>query len=84
MAELSRPSVDDADRSGGLTTGIYIARVISHLDPSFNGSIEVTLLKDQSNTSGEDSKTFIVSTHRHFLDTLHSSSWARMMELNQP
>lgn len=60
MAELSRPSVDDADRSGGLTTGIYIARVISHLDPSFMGSIEVNLLKDQSNTSGDDSQTFIV------------------------
>ena len=60
MAELSRSSVDDADRSGGLTTGIYIARVISHLDPSFMGSIEVTLLKDQSNASGDDSQTFIV------------------------
>ena len=60
MAELSRPSVNDSDRSGGLTTGIYIARVISHLDPSFMGSIEVTLLKDQANTSGDDSQTFIV------------------------
>ena len=45
MAELSRPSVDDSDRSGGLTTGIYIATVISHLDPSFMGSIEVNLLE---------------------------------------
>ena len=60
MAELSRQSVEDEGRSGGLTTGIYIARVISHLDPSFMGSIEVNLLKDQSNTSGDDSQTFIV------------------------
>jgi hypothetical protein len=60
MAELSRPSVDDEGRAGGLTTGIYVARVISHLDPSFMGSIEVTLLKDQANTAGDDSQTFIV------------------------
>jgi hypothetical protein len=60
MSELSRPSVDDSDRSGGLTTGIYIATVISHLDPSFMGSIEVNLLKDQANTAGDDSQTFIV------------------------
>ena len=60
MAELSRPSVDDEGRSGGLTTGIYVARVISHLDPSFMGSIEVNLLKDQANTAGDDSQTFIV------------------------
>jgi hypothetical protein len=60
MAEITRPSVGDSDRSGGLTTGIYVARVISHLDPSFMGSIEVTLLKDQANTAGDDSQTFIV------------------------
>lgn len=60
MAELSRPAVGDSDRSGGLTTGIYIATVISHLDPSFMGSIEVNLLKDQANTAGDDSQTFIV------------------------
>ena len=60
MAELSRPSVDDESRTGGLTTGIYVARVISHLDPSFMGSIEVNLLKDQANTAGDDSQTFIV------------------------
>ena len=60
MAELTRPSVGDEGRKGGLTTGIYVARVISHLDPSFMGSIEVNLLKDQANTAGDDSQTFIV------------------------
>ena len=60
MAELTRKSVEDEGKSGGLTTGIYIARVISHLDPSFMGSIEVNLLKDQANTAGDDSQTFIV------------------------
>jgi hypothetical protein len=60
MAEITRPVVGDSDRSGGLTTGIYVARVISHLDPSFMGSIEVNLLKDQANTAGDDSQTFIV------------------------
>jgi uncharacterized protein (DUF2345 family) len=60
MAEITRPVVGDSDKSGGLTTGIYVARVISHLDPSFMGSIEVNLLKDQANTAGDDSQTFIV------------------------
>ena len=60
MAELSRPSAEKDGRSGSLGNGVYVARVISHLDPSFMGSIEVTLLKDQNNTPGEDAETHIV------------------------
>ena len=60
MAELTRPSAENDGKTGGLTTGIYVARVISHLDPTFMGSIEVNLLKDQANTAGDDSQTFIV------------------------
>jgi hypothetical protein len=60
MAEITRPSAERESKSGGLTTGIYVARVVSHLDPSFMGSIEVNLLKDQANTAGDDSQTFIV------------------------
>ena len=60
MTELTRSSAENDGKKGGLTTGIYVARVISHLDPSFMGSIEVNLLKDQANTAGEDTQTFIV------------------------
>lgn len=60
MAQLSRPSAENDGRSGGLSTGIYLARVISHLDPTFMGSLEVSLLKDQNNTPGDDSQIYIV------------------------
>ena len=60
MAELGRPSAEGEGKSGGLTQGIYLARVISHLDPTFMGSLEVTLLKDQGNDPGDDSQLHIV------------------------
>jgi hypothetical protein len=60
MAQYTRPSAANEARSGGLTDGIYVARVISHLDPSFMGSLEVSLLKDQNNAPGDDSQLHIV------------------------
>ncbi len=60
MAEYSRPSAEKEGKSGGLSTGIYVARVISHLDPTFMGSLEVSLLKDQNNNPGDDSQLYIV------------------------
>jgi hypothetical protein len=60
MAQHRRSSAANDGRTGGLTDGIYIARVISHLDPTFMGSLEVTLLKDQGNTAGDDSQIHIV------------------------
>ena len=46
MSQLTRPSAANGSTSGGLTTGVLMARVISHLDPTFMGGLEVTLLKD--------------------------------------
>ncbi len=60
MSELGRPSAEGEGKSGVLTQGIYLARVISHLDPTFMGSLEVTLLKDQANDPGDDSQLHIV------------------------
>jgi hypothetical protein len=60
MSQYTRPSAANEARSGGLTDGIYVARVISHLDPSFMGSLEVSLLKDQNNAPGDDSQLHIV------------------------
>jgi hypothetical protein len=60
MSQLRRPSAANEGKTGGLTTGTYIARVISHIDPSFMGSLEVSLLKDDNNDAGDDSQLFIV------------------------
>lgn len=60
MAELERPSAENDGKEGALGNGVYVARVISHLDTTFMGSIEVALLKDQNNTPGEDAETQIV------------------------
>lgn len=46
--------------STGIGTGPYLAKVISHLDPSFMNGLEVTLLRDQANQIGEDSQTYFV------------------------
>jgi hypothetical protein len=40
--------------------GPYLARIISHLDPSFMGGLEVTLLREQGNTTGSDTQTYTV------------------------
>lgn len=60
MSQLKRPSAAKEESSGGLSTGVLMARVISHLDPTFMGSLEVVLLKDQGNTAGDDAQTYIV------------------------
>jgi len=60
MAELKRPSAEGDGKKGLLSNGMYLARVISHLDPTFGGALEVTVLKDQNNTPGEDAETQIV------------------------
>jgi hypothetical protein len=60
MAQYQRPSAQREVGNGGVGTGVILARVVSHLDPSFMGSLEVSLLKDQGNTIGEDAQTYIV------------------------
>lgn len=60
MSQYRRPSAEKDGLDGGIGTGVYVARVISHLDPSFMGSLEVQILKDQGNTPGEDAQTHIV------------------------
>jgi uncharacterized protein (DUF2345 family) len=45
---------------GQLGTGLYLAKVISHLDPSYMGSLEVTLQRRQANALGDDNQTYVV------------------------
>lgn len=44
----------------GVGAGPYLAKVVSHLDPTFMGSLEVTLLRRMGNTIGDDNQTFVV------------------------
>ncbi len=60
MAQHRRTSASDTRGRAGVGNGVHLARVVSHLDPTFTGSLEVTLLKDQGNTPGDDAQTFIV------------------------
>jgi hypothetical protein len=59
MAQERRSSASITDQKG-IGNGPYLARIISHLDPSFMGSLEVTLLRDQGNQMGDDTQTHIV------------------------
>lgn len=60
MAQHKRSAATDQRGVSGIGSGVHLARVVSHLDPTFTGSLEVTLLKDQGNTPGDDAQTFIV------------------------
>lgn len=59
MAIDSRPKESIAAKKN-IGAGPYLAKVISHLDPSFMGGLEVTLLRDQANQKGEESQTYFV------------------------
>jgi len=59
MAQIRRvPANVTNKRSVG--TGIYLARVVSHLDPTFMGTLEVTLLRDQGNELADDNQVYQV------------------------
>lgn len=59
MAIDSRTS-QNKTASAGIGTGPYLAKVISHLDPSFMCGLEVTLLRDQANDKGDELGTYFV------------------------
>lgn len=46
--------------TANLGTGTYLAKVVSHLDPTYMGSLEVTLQRVQANTLGDDNQTYVV------------------------
>lgn len=60
MPELRRTSpAFDTERSR-MGTGIYVGRVINNLDPTFMGSLEVSILRDSGNKTNSSSQHFIV------------------------
>ena len=59
MAIHKRSQEKDYNRSN-IGSGPYLARVVSHHDPTFMGSLEVTLLRSRGNVYGEDTQTYVV------------------------
>lgn len=59
MAQLKRTATSITQRSD-IGTGPYLAKVVSHLDPTFMGSLEVTLLRQQGNILGDENQTYVV------------------------
>jgi len=62
MAQNKRtPSnIQQTKTSISLSPGPHLARIISHLDPSFMGAVKVTLLRHQGNTMGDENQSFVV------------------------
>ena len=52
--------IPENHKTSSLGNGPYLAKVISHLDPTYMGTLEVTLLKIQGNTLGDDNQTYVV------------------------
>ncbi len=44
----------------GIGNGPFLARIVGHLDPSYMGSLQVSLLRPQGNQQGEDTQVYIV------------------------
>lgn len=59
MAQERRLSNTITDKRS-VGEGVYLAKIISHLDPSFMGSLEVTLLRNQGNIIGDETQTYVV------------------------
>ena len=59
MTTQKRSSNSTTERKD-MGPGVYRAKVIGHLDPTFMGGLEVTLLREQGNDIGDDQQTYPV------------------------
>jgi hypothetical protein len=55
MSQVKRES---ANKPSEISGGPFLAKVVGHLDPSFMGGLEVTLLKKDGNSIGDGGQTF--------------------------
>lgn len=60
MAEETR-SPASSTKGQRIGNGIYLAKVVSVLDPTFNGKLKVTILRTQGNDPKTESQTYLVS-----------------------
>lgn len=63
MAEETRV----ATGSGSNNPGPFLAKVVSHLDPTYNGALEVQLLHEVGNDPGKEGQTTVVKYMSPFL-----------------
>jgi hypothetical protein len=59
MAQLKRTAAN-ITQNVDIGAGPYLAKVVSHLDPTFMGGLEVTLLREQGNILGDENQTYVV------------------------
>lgn len=53
--------VDQKEASqGSLTTAPYLAKIVSHLDPQFQGGVEVTLIRNSGSEVADETQTYVV------------------------
>jgi len=45
---------------GTLGTAPYLAKIVGHLDPTFQGGLEVSLIRDSGNQLGDENQTYFV------------------------
>ena len=57
---VHKRTLNSITEQNDIGTGPYLARIVSHLDPTFMGSLEVILLRQQGNSPGQDSQSYIV------------------------
>lgn len=59
MSQIKRVAANITGKRG-MGPGVYLARVISHLDPTFMGGLQVTLLREQGNKLADNNQTYSV------------------------
>lgn len=60
MAQLKRTTVERDYQRTRMGTGIYTARVINNLDPTYMGSLEVSIFRDNANAADQITQNFVV------------------------
>jgi hypothetical protein len=59
MATIKRVPANITNKRN-VGTGVYLGRIISHLDPTFMGALEVTLLREQGNDLADGNQVYQV------------------------
>jgi hypothetical protein len=60
MATEEKRSSAREKSKGTLTGAPYLARIIGHLDENYQGALEVTLLRESGNQTGDETQTYTV------------------------
>lgn len=60
MSELRRSTARYETERTRMGTGLHLARVVNNLDPTFMGSLEVSIFRDSANVSEENTQQFVV------------------------